>query len=111
MSRRRRDRSEPDGPSSLPTDLTTAQKFALFHESNPEVYENLVAMARQTGSRVIGIGMLYEVLRWNHITSNTDDHSEFNLSNNYKPHYARLIMRQEPDLRGKFKIKPLFGQS
>jgi hypothetical protein len=63
--------------------------FSEFHARNPHVYARLAAMARQAvaaGRRRIGIGMLFEVLRWEHQIATTDE--EFRLNNNYRSRYA-----------------------
>lgn len=85
------------------------QKFERFHRTNPHVYEELRRMAfdlKAKGHAKIGIGMLFEVLRWNHYI-NTTDTSGFKLCNNYRSRYARMIMDREPTLRGIFSTKSL----
>lgn len=83
--------------------------FRTFHENNPEVYVELVRLARQLHGRGhdrIGIGMLFEVIRWKRHLE-TVDVSGFKLNNNYRSRYARLIMEQEPDLFGVFELRGL----
>jgi len=49
------------------TKITIDAQFEEFHRNNPEVYEELVRLARQMkarGHKQIGIKMLWEVLRW-----------------------------------------------
>lgn len=82
--------------------------FAEFHRSNPHVYQRLAEMARQLvarGHKRIGIGMLFEVLRWQSAIETTGD--EFRLNNNYRSRYARLLMDREPDLAGVFELREL----
>ena len=92
---------------SLPKDKLT-KKFEEFHANNPHVYEALVALARRFRERrrdaQTGIGMLYEVLRWEYYLNTTSD-DEYKLSNSYRAFYARLIMQNEPDLEGIFNTK------
>lgn len=83
--------------------------FALFHLSNPEVYETLVDLARKAkkqGKAHCGIGMLWEVARWE-FWLHTDNGSGWKLNNSFRSRYARLIMRQEEDLAGYFTIREL----
>lgn len=83
--------------------------FRTFHESNPEVYRELVALTRELvalGHRRVGIGMLFEVVRWRRHFQ-TVDVSGFKMNNNYRSRYARLIMEQEPDLAGVFELREL----
>ena len=81
--------------------LTIQERFELFHAANPHVLNLLVALARQMKSRGrkrVGIGMLYEVLRWNYYQSTDDPTSDYKLCNNYRSRYARKIMADNPDL-------------
>lgn len=86
-------------------------RFHRFHANNPEVYNNLVRLARefrrnsQNYNRKMGIGMLYEVLRWSYYINVDLGEEEFKLSNDFRAPYARLIMQQEPDLQDAFNIK------
>lgn len=92
---------EPD-EDSIPA------RFRRFHAANPNVYEALVHLARQLQKRrnmsKIGIGMLYEVLRWNYYMT-TDSEDDYKLSNDFRACYARKIMAEEPDLKGIFATK------
>jgi hypothetical protein len=82
-------------------------EFKDFHAEHPEVYWQLVKLARTwqaNGTAKLGIATLFEVLRWNsHLNPQRD--SGYKLNNNYRALYARLIMEQEPDLNGLFEIR------
>lgn len=98
--------TEPDEPP--PSSIEEA--FLQFHAANGWVYEALVKMARDLiaqGRTRIGIKMLFEVLRWHYYRSTTDASSDFKINNNYAPHYARLIMSNEPALDGIFGTRKL----
>lgn len=86
-------------------------RFRRFHEAHPEVYVELVRLARQAtdrGVRKIGIKMLWEVLRWRIVLAELPfDGSTFKLSNDLHSRYARLIMASEPDLEGIFDTREL----
>ena len=89
---------------------TIQENFEKFHALNPRVYELLVDMTRNLlarGHKMVGIGMLFEVLRWKYMMTTTDPGSEFKLCNNYRSRYARLIMRQEVDLANCFTTRDL----
>lgn len=91
------------------TKVTLDAQFEEFHKNNPEVYEELVRLARQMkarGHKRIGIKMLWEVLRWERAMKTTDQ-TEWKLNNNYTSRYARLIMEKEPDLKGFFVTRGL----
>lgn len=86
-----------------------AEAFAKFHADNPAVYAELVRLTRQAkvaGRKRIGIGMLFEVVRWNRIVWSRDADG-FKLNNSHRSRYARLIMEQEPDLAGMFETRSL----
>ena len=83
--------------------------FARFHGENPRVYEVLrdlaLAEMKVNRKRKLGIAALWERMRW-HMdleTKNTD----FKLPNNHRSRYARLLMKQEPELSTFFTIRPL----
>jgi hypothetical protein len=98
------------GPSP---EATIREAFLRFHKENPHVYRELVSRARRVRERgyrgKIGIGMLFEVLRWRHLLQTVGD--DFKLNNNYRSYYARLIMRNEPDLVGIFELRKLHGRA
>jgi hypothetical protein len=85
------------------------EKFRTFHEANPQVYDELVRLAREALSyrrRRIGIRMCWEVMRWNlTVVRRYDD--DFHLNDHFHSRYARLIMDQETDLRGVFETRTL----
>jgi hypothetical protein len=84
------------------------EKFDEFDKANPQVYRELVALAKQAkeaGRSKIGIKMLFEVVRWNRYIQTTDQ--DFKLNNNYHSRYARKIMHNEPELRGFFDTREL----
>jgi hypothetical protein len=83
-----------------------AKAFWVFHEQNPRVYDELVALARQVKSRGrghYGIGALFEVVRFHRAIQTTD--KKFKLNNNHRALYARLIMEQESDLASFFETR------
>ena len=91
-------------------DSSIATRFVKFHQDNPAVYRNLVALARvfrgkaQNINRKLGIQMLFEVLRWNYyMTTKTDE--KYKLNNVFAAPYSRLIMAQEPDLEDAFNLR------
>ena len=86
------------------------QAFLQFHADNPLVYDELVALAKDLRSRqydTLGIGMLFEVLRWRRMKLVAGNDYDFKLNNNYRAYYARLIMEREPDLAGVFNTREL----
>ena len=88
--------------------LSIAEQFMAFHKHNPQVYTalrqlalTLVATGRKRGS----INQLFEVLRYEYSLRTKGD--EYKLNNNYRSYYARLLMQNEPVLRGWFETRDL----
>jgi hypothetical protein len=88
-------------------DNSLVGKFNRFHAKNPHVYSNLVKLARQFRSKrpngIVGASMLLDILRWNFFM-NVDSDEDFKFPNAFAAGYARIIMKQEPDLDGIFKL-------
>ena len=98
----------PVGHVGPPPGSSIEDAFLRFHKENPHVYDELVMLARRAvkaGASKLGIGMLFEVLRWRHTLRTGGD--DFKLNNNYRSYYARLVMTQEPDLAGVFETRRL----
>lgn len=87
---------------------SVAEQWTDFHARNPHVMEYLIDLARKVRKgtkRKLGIGMLFEVLRWQYWVE-TEDEEPYKLNNNYCAYYARAMMESAPDLGGAFKLKP-----
>lgn len=83
-------------------------RFRRFHEANPEVYSELVRLARRvkgSGHPSYSVSGLYEVIRFDRFLRT--DGKPFKLSNDFRSRYARLIMEQEADLAGFFQTREL----
>lgn len=92
-------------------DETIDGRFREFHAKNPIVYSTLVRLARSAiarGKSKLGIGFLWERMRWElWIETATADEDDFHLNNNFRSRYARLIMEKERDLDGIFETREL----
>lgn len=92
----------------VPDRDTIEGRFMLFHLHNPGVYQRLVQMARdwKANGRTRGsINMFFEVLRYERgLVTKGDD---FKVNNNFRSRYARMIMQDEPGLRGFFDTREL----
>jgi hypothetical protein len=85
------------------------QRFERFHADNPWVYERLRALALdmvRKGHKRVGIGMLFEVLRWQYARVTVSDDG-LKLNNNLRSRYARLLMEREPELADAFETRTL----
>lgn len=100
--------AEPVGHVGPPAGLSIEESFWQFHAANPHVYGELLALARRArrrGVERLGIGMLFEVLRWRYALRTGGD--DFRLNNNHRSYYARLIMLRNPELDGIFETRRL----
>lgn len=101
---------EPVRPVSLASrDASIAERFAAFHAANPHVNTAIVGLARHV-NRVYGLERcsmraLFEELRWQHRLATRGE--AWLLNNVFTAEYARLVMRQEPDLAGFFETRAL----
>jgi len=98
-------------PISSNEGKTIQERFEVFNRNNPWVYRklcDLAMMLKYKGHDRIGIKMLFEVLRWEFYMQITKtDASEWKLNNNYTSRYARLLMEQEPALKGFFSTRTI----
>lgn len=89
--------------------MSIAEAFREFDDANPQVYDELVRLARlwkeRRGTAHLGIKTIYEVCRWNLALSTAGD--PFKLNNNYTALYARKIMKHEEDLAEMFFTRKL----
>lgn len=101
-----------EGPTrpQVSGDGTLQEQFELFHSLNPWVYDHLVRLTRDLKDRgvtKVGMGMLFEVLRWQFAMTTSDPNSEFKLNNNHRSRYARRIMEDHPDLMDIYETRKL----
>ncbi len=97
------DLSFPD----LPKTATIQDRFAAFHEANPQVFVALRDMALdlvRRGHGRIGIGMLYETLRYSALRTSGKD---YKLNHDFRSRYARLLVDTVPELAGCIELRRL----
>ena len=90
--------------------LTKADAFLQFHARNPQVFAELEKLAQvmiRKGRKKIGIGLLFEVLRWEFYMNTDDPNSEFRLNNDYRSRYSRLLIERHPELEGAIEVRAL----
>lgn len=86
------------------------EAFKAFDEANPHVYDNLIRLTRRlknAGRRRIGIGHLFEVLRWEYSIKTEHSEDKYALNNNFRSRYARKIIENIPDLQEVFETREL----
>lgn len=89
-------------------DSDSQKRFLKYHEDNPHIYEALRDSAlrlRRAGWRQYGMKGVFEHLRFRSDVSAVA--SAWKLNNDFTSRYARLLMEQEPELDGFFKLRRL----
>lgn len=85
------------------------EEFNAYHQRNPRIYEKLRTLAlrlKRVGASSYGMKALFEILRFNALLQSD---TKFKLSNSLTPYYARLLMKQEPQLAGFFHTRELIS--
>jgi hypothetical protein len=85
--------------------VTQVDKFAEYHNSNPEVYVKFKEFAVKTmlkGHKNYSAKGIFEIIRWHTGVKGGD---QYKVNNNYTPHYARMLMDEIPLFRGFFKTR------
>lgn len=83
-----------------------AKAFRKFHAENPDVYRELVILSKKllsAGRDRYGIKALFEIIRFHRAIRTTDP--AFKINNNFSSLYARLIMKDYPELEDFFEIR------
>lgn len=89
---------------------TIQERFEAFHADNPWVYTALVELIeflRAKGVRKLGIGMLWEQLRWRVFLVTHDANSGFKLNDHYRSRYVRLLVESNPHYADLFELRQL----
>lgn len=80
-----------------------------FDRDNPEVYSRLIELAltwvKARPGQPLGIGMLFERLRWDLALRTTGE--PLKLNNNYRALYARKLMNEVPECHDLFRTRRL----
>lgn len=92
---------------SIKTELSALdKKFWDFHKANPHVFtklEELTKQAHDRGRKKIGIGMIFEVIRWNSFMATTGD--PYKLNNSYRSRYVRILIQKHPEYKDLFETR------
>lgn len=79
-----------------------------FHVEHPEVGARLASDARALVARGyahLGIGMLWEVLRYRTMLGAGPDEDAYRLNDHHRALYARWLMETDPVLAGIFELR------
>lgn len=100
----------PARPEWAPAGDQLSDAWWDFHQAHPEVYAALRDRSLELvryGHRHLGIGMLWEVLRYYSLLGAQPGEDAYRLNNSYRSRYARLLMQCEPELAGVFETREL----
>ena len=89
-------------------DLSIEERFRLFDQANPHVYQVLEQMALDLAARGhqrIGVKMLWETLRYRYAMQTNGD-EDYCLDNNYTSRFARKLARN-PMLAERIEMRQL----
>lgn len=92
-----------------PRKRSIAERFEDFHRDNPQVYAELLKLAKRAAARGctrLGIKCLWESVRYN-LSVSTYSPDGYKLNNDFTARYARLLMEQEPELAGLFETRAM----
>jgi hypothetical protein len=87
---------------------TLQQQFESFHRANPHILSVIIRVAleaKRAGWSHLGIGQIYERLRW--LWAIQTQGGEYKLNNNHRSYYARVVMSLVPELSGLFEVRNL----
>ena len=82
------------------------QKFRIFHEDNPEVYElfkRFTFEAMNRGHQQLSAEMIINRIRWETKVVTTD--ADYKINNDYKPFYSRLFIVEHPQHKDFFRLR------
>lgn len=91
-----------------------ARKWWKFHASHPEVGRELANLALRlvrNGHRHLGIGMLWETLRYTTLVGRKPTERGPRLNDHYRAYYARWLMETDRRLAGVFATRATRGDA
>lgn len=86
---------------------TLQEQFETFHANNPWVLDALEDLTREwlkNGRERLGIGMIWEVIRYQYGRTYTTD---FKANNNHRSRYVRLMIKRHPEWEDVFATRAL----
>ena len=92
--------------NNMKTSYEKEQKFRIFHEENPEVYElfkRFTYQAIHKGHTRLSAEMIINRIRWETKIVTTD--KDYKINNDYKPFYSRLFIIQHKGYEDFFQLR------
>lgn len=95
-------------PDATEGKVSIQERFEAFHQLNPWILRHLEALTAdcvERGLKRIGIGMLFEVLRWQYGRAT---HGEpWKLNNDFRSRYVRLLLELHPEWSSLFETRKI----
>lgn len=88
------------------------EQFIEFHKANPHVYQRIDHFMKRVierGYQRFSINMIFERIRWETMIETSGD--GFKVNNNYRPYYARLWMKNNPEHGTMFETRALLSKN
>ena len=82
-------------------------EFTQYHKDNPHIWDAFKKVsieAKSKGFDRFSANGIFEIIRWN-TTLETRD--KYKVNNNYRPDYARKMMKDYPEFNGFFRVRTL----
>ncbi|MFJ4010294.1 hypothetical protein [Streptomyces sp. NPDC090026] len=95
-------------PESLGAKLSIQERFEAFHQLNPWILDQLEALTADCvdrGLKRVGIGMLFEVLRWQYGRATRGE--PWKLNNDFRSRYVRTLLELHPEWSPLFETRGL----
>ncbi|MEU5434518.1 hypothetical protein AB0G73_14240 [Streptomyces sp. NPDC020719] len=86
--------------------LSIQERFEAFHQLNPWILEQLEVLTVDCvdrGLKRVGIGMLFEVLRWQYGRATQGE--PWKLNNDFRSRYARRLLDLHPEWSSLFETR------
>jgi hypothetical protein len=84
-------------------------EFQDYHRDHPETYDFFARMAHEAIRRGIVRGSIRALVQYGRWETGRDFSMGSGFNHDFEPLYARLLMEQEPDLRGFFETRTLLA--
>jgi hypothetical protein len=92
---------------------TIDEKFFRYHADNPQIFKIIkkyTAQVKDVGFQHYSMDAIMHRVRW-HVNVKTRSYDGFKINNNFTSRYARLLEKENKDLRGFFNKRKLRGPS
>ena len=82
--------------------------FKTYDAENPKIWEAFKSCAftakYEKGLKHFSANGIFEIIRWH---MDVEQRGKFKVNNNFRPDYARKMMREFPDFSGFFRLRKL----